>query len=83
MGCGQCKLLRSLKFENYIEELIGVDINATALQTHQHYVQPLTTDYLIRRPRPLKVQLLKGLSTSNYMNYAIYIYIYIYIYIII
>lgn len=77
MGCGQCKLLRSLKFENYIEELIGVDINATALQTHQHYVQPLTTDYLIRRPRPLIVQLLKGLSTSNYMNYAIYIYNYI------
>ena len=73
MGCGQCKLLRSLKFENYIEELIGVDINATALQTHQHYVQPLTTDYLIRRPRPLKVHLLKGLSANNYMNCAIYI----------
>ena len=60
MGCAECKLLKSLKFHRHIESLIGVDIDSSLLESHHHSLQPLVTDYLQRRPRPLKIQLLKG-----------------------
>ena len=60
MGCAECKLLKSLKFHRHIESLIGVDIDSSLLESHHHSLQPLVTDYLQRRPRPLKIQLFKG-----------------------
>ena len=60
MGCAECKLLRSLKFHRHIESLIGIDINESLLQSNQNSLQPLITDYLHRRSRPLKIQLFKG-----------------------
>lgn len=59
-GCGECKLLKFLKFHKHIENLIGVDIDGDLLRSSQQLVQPLIADYLIRRQRPLVVQLLKG-----------------------
>ena len=60
MGCGECKLLKLLRFHKHIERLIGVDIAAESLRDNQRLVQPLISDYLIRRPKPLTVQLLNG-----------------------
>ena len=60
MGCAECKLLKSLKFHRHIESLIGIDINQSLLQSNQNSLQPLITDYLHRRSRPLKIQLFKG-----------------------
>ncbi|XP_019859243.1 PREDICTED: small RNA 2'-O-methyltransferase-like [Amphimedon queenslandica] len=60
MGCAECELLKSLKFHRHIESLIGIDINESLLQSNQNSLQPLITDYLHRRSRPLKIQLFKG-----------------------
>ena len=60
MGCAQCKLLRLLKFENCLEELIGVDVDEIALQSNKHRLEPLLADYIFRRPKPFKIQLMKG-----------------------
>ncbi|XP_019851003.1 PREDICTED: small RNA 2'-O-methyltransferase-like [Amphimedon queenslandica] len=60
MGCAECKLLKSLKFHKHIESLIGIDINESLLQSNQNSLQPLITDYLHRRSRPLNIQLFKG-----------------------
>lgn len=79
MGCAECKLLRLLKFENCIEELIGVDMDTNAMYHNRRHLEPLTTDYIFRRPRPLRVRLMKG-SFNITMQRYIYIYIYISIY---
>ena len=60
MGCAECKLLRRLKREKYIEELVGVDIDSVQLYVHQPIVYPLTTDFLNPRQMPLLVKLMQG-----------------------
>ena len=60
MGCAECKLLQLLKREEYIEELIGVDIS-TALSLSAPCLRPLVTDYLHPRLRPLTVKLMQGI----------------------
>ena len=60
MGCSGCKLLRQLKHEQFIEELVGVDIDAVVLYTCQNTIRPLTTDFLNPRQRPLVIKLMKG-----------------------
>ena len=60
MGCAQCKLLRLLKFEECINQLIGVDLDMDTLQHSKRHLEPLTTDYIFRRPRPFRIQLLQG-----------------------
>ena len=60
MGCGECRLLRLLKAEHCVEQLIGVDIDGDLLDWKKYLAQPLTTDYLFRRPRPLHVALFEG-----------------------
>ena len=60
MGCAECKLLRRLKREQYIEELVGVDIDSLQLYVHQPIVYPLTTDFLNPRQMPLLVKLMQG-----------------------
>ena len=60
MGCAGCKLLRHLKREKYIEELVGVDIDSLQLFVHQPVVYPLTTDFLNPRQMPLLVKLMQG-----------------------
>ena len=60
LGCAECKLLRKLKRESYIEQLYGVDIDPVTLQLKEHIVYPLTTDYLMPRSNPLQVTLMQG-----------------------
>ena len=71
MGCGECKLLRLLKFQDFIEELIGVDVDASILQSHRYRIQPLTADYLFRRPNPLCVQLMRGLCDYQPIHFSV------------
>ncbi len=60
MGCAECRLLRMLKREPYIEELVGVDYDGVLLRMSEHVVQPLTTDYLMPRDNPLQFTLMQG-----------------------
>lgn len=59
-GCAECKLLRLLKRELYIERLVGVDVDPVPLRMHSLMVKPLITDYLHPRPRPLHMALMEG-----------------------
>ncbi|XP_077987051.1 small RNA 2'-O-methyltransferase-like [Glandiceps talaboti] len=65
MGCSECKLIRLLKNEPYIEELTGVDVDRSVLVHREHIITPLTTDYLFPRDNPLTVRLLQG-SVADY-----------------
>lgn len=63
VGCGEGKLLRLLRREGSVQELVGVDVQASLLETQQHSLQPLTTDYLLPREQPLTVRLMQGVCT--------------------
>ena len=60
IGCADCKLLRLLKRESYIEDLIGVDVNPVVLEMNSHLVKPLITDHLHPRLHPLHMALMQG-----------------------
>ena len=60
-GCAECKLLRLLKKEEYIEELVGVDVDSVPLRVHSDLVRPLITDHLHPRPHPLYMALMQGI----------------------
>ena len=62
MGCAECKLLALMRRRPHVEELIGVDIDAQLLKSRVSSVEPLTTDYLNRRERPLRIRLMQGAS---------------------
>lgn len=64
-GCAECKLLRLLKKEEYIEELVGVDLDSVPLRMHSGLVRPLITDYLHPRPHPLHMSLMQGTRTRS------------------
>ena len=59
-GCAECKLLRLFKKEEYVEELVGVDLDPVPLRMNSSIVKPLITDYLHPRPRPLHMALMQG-----------------------
>lgn len=59
-GCAECKLLRLLKKEEYIEELVGIDVDSVPLRVHSELVRPLITDHLHPRPHPLHMALMQG-----------------------
>ena len=60
VGCAECKLLRLLKREAYIEHLVGVDVDPVPLRVHSAMIYPLITDHLHPRPRPLYMALMEG-----------------------
>ena len=60
MGCANGKLMWHLKFVSCTEELAGVDIDVAQLEENHHFLQPLTTDYLMPRENPLNIQLFEG-----------------------
>ena len=60
MGCAECKLIQKLCKESCIEELVGVDLDEGLLRERQYLIEPLTTDYLYPRSKPLSVKLMKG-----------------------
>ena len=62
MGCAEGKLLGLMKRQAHIEELMGVDIDPQLLRRQESTIQPLTTDYLLLRERPLHITLMQGHS---------------------
>lgn len=70
MGCSECGLVLRLKEVSCTEEIIGVDVNGAVLAAHSRVVQPLTTDYIMRRERPLRIQLLHGTYTEELLYYG-------------
>lgn len=59
-GCSECKLLQKIKWEPYVEELAGVDIDRGVLIHNSHTLKPLPCDYLIPRDNRLTVRLYHG-----------------------
>ena len=62
MGCGECKLVRQLKSEQYVEQLIGVDIDRSSLEDNEYWIKPLITDFIYKRLRPLHICLMQGMD---------------------
>ncbi len=60
MGCAECKLLRLIKFESCLSELMGVDIDDCPLRHNGRHLEPLTTDYIFRRSTPFSIKLMQG-----------------------
>ena len=60
MGCAECKLLGMMRRRPHVEELFGVDIDGQLLRSRVSSIEPLTTDYLNRRERPLRISLMQG-----------------------
>ena len=60
MGCAEGKLVGLMKRRGHIEELIGVDIDPQLLRRQESNIQPLTTDFLLLRERPLHITLMQG-----------------------
>lgn len=61
IGCAECKLLRLLSREDYVCELVGVDIQASILEAQYNRLQPLITDYVLPRDKPLTIHLMQGI----------------------
>ena len=61
MGCAESKLLRLLRRVPCVRELVGVDIQTSLLEAQQHGLQPLISDFVMRRPDPLTIHLMHGL----------------------
>ena len=61
MGCAECKLLRLLRREQSVRELVGVDIQASLLEAQRHHLQPLISDFVLPRPTPLSLLLMQGI----------------------
>ncbi|XP_038150982.1 small RNA 2'-O-methyltransferase [Cyprinodon tularosa] len=65
LGCGECKLLKQLKFHRSIELLVGVDINGAKIKKQVHGLAPLSTDYLQPTNHQLHVELYQGSVTQR------------------
>ncbi|KAK5601394.1 hypothetical protein CRENBAI_000331 [Crenichthys baileyi] len=65
LGCGECKLLKQLKFHRNIELLVGVDTNGAKIKKNMHGLAPLSTDYLQPTYDQLRVELYQGSVTQR------------------
>jgi hypothetical protein len=61
MGCSEGKLVGLMKRRGHIEQLTGIDIDAQLLRGQENAIQPLTTDFLLPRERPLQITLMQGM----------------------
>ncbi|KAJ0065358.1 hypothetical protein NL108_007563, partial [Boleophthalmus pectinirostris] len=64
LGCGECILLKQLKFHREIELLVGVDINGAKVKKKGYALAPLSTDYLQPGFEQLCVELYQGSVTE-------------------
>ncbi|KAG8556139.1 hypothetical protein GDO81_017931 [Engystomops pustulosus] len=60
LGCSECSLLHRLKFLDFIEELVGVDIDEDVLKLKGYILTPLPIHYLEPLERALTVTLYQG-----------------------
>nr|XP_046246860.1 small RNA 2'-O-methyltransferase [Scatophagus argus] len=65
LGCGECSLLKKLKFHREIELLVGVDINGARVKKKMHGLAPIPTDYLQPSYDQLCVELYQGSVTQK------------------
>ncbi|RVE73627.1 hypothetical protein OJAV_G00033010 [Oryzias javanicus] len=65
LGCGECSLLKKLRFHHEIELLVGVDINETKIKRYMHGLAPISTDYLQPSFDWLSIELYKGSVTQR------------------
>ncbi|XP_039590973.1 small RNA 2'-O-methyltransferase isoform X1 [Polypterus senegalus] len=60
LGCADCSLLCKMKFQQCIEELVGIDINEQVIRENMYLLSPLPCDYLNPRIQPLVIKLYQG-----------------------
>ena len=60
MGCAECKFVALIRRQPHVEELFGVDVDLQLLRRQENIIKPLTSDYLLRRERPLCIRLMQG-----------------------
>jgi len=60
MGCAECRALRVYRNVDTLQRIIGVDINRQSLIDNASCLFPSASDYLIRRSKPLTVELYNG-----------------------
>ncbi|KAM8874290.1 small RNA 2'-O-methyltransferase isoform 2-T2 [Spinachia spinachia] len=65
LGCGECSLLKQLKFHHEIELLAGVDIDRAVLEKKMRRLAPLATDYLQPRNDRLRIDVYHGSVTQK------------------
>ncbi|KAF6715513.1 Small RNA 2'-O-methyltransferase [Oryzias melastigma] len=65
LGCGECSLLKKLRFHHEIELLVGVDINEAKIKRYMHGLAPISTDYLQPSFDWLSIELYKGSVTQR------------------
>ncbi|KAM9358404.1 small RNA 2'-O-methyltransferase [Symphorus nematophorus] len=65
LGCGECRLLKKLKFHREIELLVGVDIDGAKVKKKMHGLAPISTDYLQPSYDQLRVELYQGSVTQK------------------
>ncbi|XP_043986238.1 small RNA 2'-O-methyltransferase [Gambusia affinis] len=65
LGCGECKLLKQLRFQRNIELLVGVDITGAKIKKHMHRLAPLSTDHLQPTFDQLHIDLYQGSVTQR------------------
>lgn len=63
-GIAECKFLLLLRNLECLEEINGIDINRQLLEQHAYLARPLTTSYIQKRERPLRVRLFGGSVTD-------------------
>ncbi|KAM3619361.1 uncharacterized protein V6R79_006949 [Siganus canaliculatus] len=65
LGCGECSLLKKLKFHREVELLVGVDIDGGKVKKRMHDLAPMSTDYLQPSFDKLCVELYQGSVTEK------------------
>ncbi|XP_041861155.1 small RNA 2'-O-methyltransferase [Melanotaenia boesemani] len=65
LGCGECSLLKKLRFHREIELLVGVDINGAKIKKKMHVLAPISTDYLQPSNRQLRIEMYQGSVTQR------------------
>ncbi|XP_007576950.1 small RNA 2'-O-methyltransferase isoform X1 [Poecilia formosa] len=65
LGCGECRLLKRLKFQRNIELLVGVDIDGAKIKKKMQGLAPLSTDYLQPTYDQLHIDLYQGSVTQR------------------
>ena len=53
-------MMSYMKRVNSLQLIIGVDIDGPLLEMNKFLLRPLTAEYLLLRPTPLKMQLYQG-----------------------
>lgn len=59
-GCGEGKLLGRLRVDESFRQLLGVDIDRAAALGAQSNIEPLLSEYLNPRLKPLSIQVFAG-----------------------